>query len=362
MFETKRKRTEQGCTEKEFKVKCADGYKLNAVITCPENARKLVIYVNGSGPVTSRTLRKFSDGRIISYHKLFADEFAKRGIAYCSYSARGVTDGKKAPLFCDIDKKKYKTALPSNSVSDVECLINHLREKHGIDCPVYLLGWSEGTIISPLVAARGNVEISGLFLAGYCNENLKDILTWQLRSGESAMLNMRKMFDYDKKGYITKQDYEEDRKNVREKALGNAEFSALDKNGDGILTAEDFISEDYLNSIFDAIGRNDDEWLENNYPLPLTSGWFKEHFSLTPNRETLPKLDIPVHIFHGEFDANIPVSQMWDIEKTFKEKGKNNLTVHYFDEHDHNLNYGRYMQKGELSEGLQELFDTAEKI
>ncbi len=44
---------------------------------------------------------------------------------------------------------------------------------------------------------------------------MRTTLEWQL-SGGSSMVNLRKWFDYDKKGYVTKTDFEEDRYKVRE--------------------------------------------------------------------------------------------------------------------------------------------------
>lgn len=356
-----KKRNKLAENEKLFSVKCADGYNLDVMLTIPENTKKIVIFVNGSGPLTYRTMRQKPDGSMVSYHQFFADELNKRGILYCRYSTRGVTDGKKPPCFYNINPKEYKTYLPMNSVSDIECIIKYLHEKEGYDCPVYLMGWSEGTIISPLVALRNNVKVDGLFLAGYCNENLRETFTWQIM-GNSAITQYRRLFDYDKKGYITEEDLNADRHNVRKEVFGDKTFEQIDTNGDGKLTAEDFAAPDYIKATFDAIDRNDDDWLAKNNGVRLTSDWWKAHFALPANKETLPKLDLPIHIFAGEFDAMTSQEQARDIEKVFKEKGKTNLTIHYLENHDHDLNYAAYMFKGVVPDGMKELFDTIENM
>ncbi len=347
--------------EKLLSVSCADGYKLDVMLTIPEKPEKIVIYINGSGPMTYRTMRQKPDGSLYSYHQFFADELTKRNILYCRYSTRGVTDGKKSPGFCNINEKDYKTYLPMNSVSDIECIIRYLREKEGYSCPVYLMGWSEGTIISAIVASRNNVKVDGIFLAGYCNENLKDTFTWQM-TGNSEITMYRRIFDYDKKGYISKEDFEADKHNVRKEVFGDKTFEQLDKNGDGKLTAEDFNSDNHFNAVVDAAERGDDKWLAKNHGVRLTSGWWKAHFALPANKETLPKLDLPIHIFAGEYDAMTPQEQARDIEKVFKEKGKTNLTVHYLENHDHDLNYAAFSHLGKVSAGMKELFDAIENM
>lgn len=197
-----------------YKVYASDGYPLEALLSTPdEQPQKLVIYVNGSGPNTFNAKRQNADGTFFNYHDFFATEFTRRGIAYCRYSARGVKDGVVPPYFADIDDEQYKTYLPHNSISDVECLIKHLGKEFP-DTPVFLLGWSEGTILAPLIVLNQRVRVEGLLLCGYCNENLRETLVWQL-SGNSALLQYRRLFDYDKKGYVTRSDFEEDRYHIR---------------------------------------------------------------------------------------------------------------------------------------------------
>jgi pimeloyl-ACP methyl ester carboxylesterase len=91
-------------------------------------------------------------------------------------------------LFADINDTEYKKYLPSNSVKDIEAIVLHLKNKNKYkNSRIFLLGGSEGTIIAPLAALNNNVRIDGLLLFGYCNENLKDTLTWQL-SGNSELI------------------------------------------------------------------------------------------------------------------------------------------------------------------------------
>ncbi len=338
-----------------------DNYPLQVKISEPDHSgSSAVIFVNGSGPNTYDNKRQMPDGSFFNYFDMFAKEFTKLGVAFCRYSSRGTYPGDKPQFFADINAEEYKTYLPHTSVSDVEVMVEHL---NGMGySKIFLLGWSEGTIIAPLVALNNNVKIEMLLLAGYCNINVMDNLKWQL-NGNTAIITFREYLDYDRKGYISKEDFKEDRYGVRKVFFGKEKFRKLDINRDGKLTAEDFAPDNqkHFKNMLDAIERNDDEWLMQNHGVTLTSGWFKEHGALDDNRVTLPKLDLPIHIFAGDFDASTPIFHADDIDSVFQNLGKSNLTVHRFKNHNHDLNYMNYIIKHEPSEGIKAIFDIVEQ-
>lgn len=231
------------------------------------------------------------------------------------------------------------------------------------DKKIFLMGISEGATIAPIVAKKIPNEIDALLLMSFSYENLKATLEWQL-SGESSMVNMRKWFDYDKKGYITKKDFNLDKFNIRKIILKDIEFEDLDINKDGILTSDDYriMLKDYKDQLLYAIENEDDIWLKENYEVYLTSKWFKEHFSLPPISEILKYINIPIYIFQGKEDANIPIRGIEKIKKDFLEYGKKNLKTYVFDGHDHDLNYLLYPMQGIISGGLKKVFNVAEEL
>lgn len=347
---------------KLLKIKTKDEFVLDALLSTPDdNHKKLVLFVNGSGPYTYNTKRQKPDGSIFNYFDLFANEFTNRGIAFCRYSTRGVTDGETSPYYTTIDEEAYASYLPHNSTGDLNSIITFLRENGYKDKEIYLLGWSEGTIIAPLAISKYSIDVEGLLLAGYCNETLYNALIWQL-SGNSELVQYRSLFDYDKKGYVSKKDFEEDRNKVRSTLFSNISFEQLDINCDNKLTEADFApkTKKHLDEVINAIKFNDDEWLAQNRGIKLTSAWFKEHFLLEPNKSTLLKLELPIHIFSGEYDALTPIEYTLDIKSEFDKLGRKNLFIHIFENHDHDLNYSSYIARKELSEGLQAIFDIVE--
>lgn len=346
-------------------IRAYDGVELRGRLRMPSGgaAKSLVIYVNGSGPNTYDDRRQLAPGSSFSYFDLFAQELGRRGLAFFSYDTRGVTASEEPPLYQKIDEELYKTYLPSNEIRDVESFIRYLRSQPGLeDAKVVLLGWSAGTAIAPRVALLGDVRVDALALCGYVNGTMDDTLEWQ-HSGEPSMIFYRQYFDADKDSWISRAELEADPYGILP-ALGmnrDKAFDALDVNADGRLDAADFaamLAPD-LARIRQAVAEGDDAWLATNYGVRLTSGWFKDYErSMPPNAEVLPRLDIPIHVFHGELDRNVPIQGARDIAEAFSRLGKDNLRLHAFAGHDHDLNYLLYPIKGQISPGLEELFDT----
>ena len=74
----------------------------------------------------------------------------------------------------------------------------------------------------------------------------------------------------------------------------------------------------------------------------------------------LSRLSVPIYIFQGEDDANVPITEIYHIHDDFHRAGKSNLRIFTFPKHDHDLNYLHYIFNGMLSEGLHCVFDVAQ--
>ncbi len=345
-----------------------DGYTFKGRLTIPsgKNISKLVVFVNGSGPNTYDNKRTG-----FNYFDLFANEFSDRGIAFFSYNTRGCKIGNQPPTYVDIDYEEYQSYLPLNSVEDIYHGIKTVKNNNRLkDCKVYLLGWSEGTIIAPLVAEKYPEWVDGLLLAGYVNQNMKDVLIWQ-NNGGSSMAWYRGHFEADEEGRISKEMYEADPYNVVKGLFENAKFEDIDTNKDGYITEQDLASRMPLavgysiDDLLSAIERRDDDWLRQNYGngiIPLTTGWFLQHFNLRSNMEVLPKLNLPIYIFHGTMDSNADVKGVYEIDKKFLEMGKTNLTINVFERQNHDLNYVEFIQNKEIPVGIKAIFDTVSEL
>lgn len=230
------------------------------------------------------------------------------------------------------------------------------------DSKILFMGISEGATLIPFAMEQCE-DVDGLLLLGFSYENMKDTLDWQL-SGGSSMVNMCKYFDCSEKGFIEKEDFILDKYNVRPSLFQDTEFEDLDADRDGKITQNDFALQlaDYKNKVFQSIEKNDDEWLRKNYSVQITSKWCKEHFDLPDVSNVVCSLTVPIYIFQGEDDANIPISDIDKIRSDFDKTGKKNLHIFIFPGHDHDLNYLQYVFNEIISDGLRCVFDTAQLI
>ena len=349
-------------------IKLYDGEMLTGKLSLPtntENIKELIIFIHGTGPATYDEHRKMSNIEF-NYFDLYVNEFNNRGIAFFAYNRRGVSLGTTPPFYDSIDKIKYQKYLPSNEVKDIGTVIDALKnDKRLQHAKIVLLGWSEGTILAAMAADTKKSKVDALFLAGYCNENMFDIIKWQY-SGEPSMLNIKKYFDTNNDDIINRQEYESKEKaptSFRSGAFKNAKFTDLDLNKDSIINSEDFklINSKKYAAILNAYEKNDSDWIWNNY-FRITVNWLSEHFKLEPNKTRLPRLKIPIYIFQGEDDANTSVKGVYEIEKLFSEKQKSNLHIFVFKEHDHDLNYLDFPKKKEISEGIKKIFDISQNF
>ncbi len=353
---------------KVIEVELSDGEKSKGQIYLPDGDEEIgaiVIFVHGTGPGTY--LNKRSSGGVdYNYFDLFGDEFARRGIAMFSYNKRGVTIGDTPPMYDEVDREKYQKVLPHIEVNDLATMIQRLRQEERLqNSKVILLGWSEGSILAPMVAENKDNNIHALLLAGYVNDNMYDVIKFQ-HSGESSMINLRPYFDLDKDGQISKEEYESEEDSVaraRKGLLQDVGFKVLDVDKDGSLTVEDFGKR--LQFTFQLVlhntARENDDYIWNSY-FRISTAWLKEHFTLEPNKTRLTRLEIPIHIFHGTDDANCPVAGAKDIKARFDSLGKKNLKSHIFKDHNHDLNFRKWRRDGEMSEGIQKMFDLTEEL
>lgn len=349
-------------------IKLGDGEVVTGKLDVPEGSdsvKELVLFVHGTGPATYLNRRKIGSTEF-NYFDLFSKEFNQRGIAFFVCNKRGVSLSETAPTYEAIDPVKFRKVVPSVEVKDIRATVAYFRKQRRFQkAKVVLFGWSEGTVLAAMAADDPKSGVDALFLAGYANENMYDIIKWQF-SGESSITNIGKYFDTDKDRRISKSEFESTDPTataVRTSAFKEAKFEQLDLSKDGVISAEDFrlISDSRYKAVLQATERGDDDWIWKNY-FHVTSGWLKEHFALEPNKSRLTRLNLPIHIFHGAEDANCPVDGVLDIKRRFETLGKKNLTCHVFEGLDHNLNYMDFILKKQISPGISRIFEVAESL
>lgn len=300
-----------------------------------------------------------------NFYDELATEFCTRGVAFFTYDRRGVTvdENGKPPFYVKLDTLKYLKYTPLREAEDVENIISTLKkDKRLKNCNIILYGLSEGTIIAPLIVERDRVKVDAIFLHGYDNENLYDVIKWQ-NEGNGIMIMANQYFDKNGDKKISSEEYDAKDAIVlayKRYLFQNVDFESLDKDQDGFITTGDIGSmrKNLHEGLLKAIQDDDNVWIRNNY-MELTSNWFKTHFQLEPNKSRLLRLNLPIYIFHGTCDANVPVEGVYDIEERFRIMGKKNLTAYIFEGHNHDLNFEDWLVKKKWSEGMLKIFEMA---
>ncbi len=357
--------------EDEIKtIKSFDGFEVTGRLSVPageEKIDRLVIFVHGTGPNTYEMRRQNNiSGIRFKYLDIYADNFISDGTAFFTYNTRGISLGDEEPHYADIDENVYKQYTPRNIAQDIKYMIEQLKQDSRLsNADIILLGVSEGTIIAPLAVSEYGAEADALLLMGYCNDNMRDVLEYQLGGGMS-FFNYTLLFNVAGAEEITKEQYETDPNEIIDSLLGGAAFKDIDLDGDGLITVEDFtiMMTPVRDGLFEAIENNDDKWIAENMSTimpPLMTDWFKAHFELPKTEDIMTKVDIPMYIFQGTYDANCPVQGTYDVQNRFKELEKDNLTVHIYDGYDHDLNFTQLLY-GLGSHAFEDIFSTVEHL
>ncbi|KAA6345534.1 hypothetical protein EZS27_006892 [termite gut metagenome] len=339
-----------------------DGEKITARLCLPDNPVKTIVFcIHGTGAQNYLNKRGSSN-----YYDDVAEGFCNKGVAFFTYNRRGVTIGDTPPLYNKIDTLKYAKYLPVTETEDVECMLSEFRrETRFKDCKIILYGISEGTIIASMVAERKKAAIDVLFLHGYAHENMYDIMEWQ-NAGHGVMIVVNAVFDKDGDKKISREEYESDDKEAtiyKGYLFQNLAFDTLDVVKDNVIDVNDIRSmrASHTASLMEKIAEEDGEWIQKNY-VYLTPEWFKQHFILEPNKSRLLRVDIPIFVFHGTDDANVPVESVYDLQSRFKTCNKSNLTIHVFEKHNHDLNFQNWLTEKKWPEGYQKIFECAAEL
>ena len=346
-------------------IKLNDGVKISARLAIPDTSNvkidRIIFCIHGTGPNTYLTKRAN-----FNYYDEVAKGFSDEGLALFTYNRRGCTDGNTPPFYTDVDSLKYSKYTPLQEAKDVECMIKSvLKDKRFKNCKVILYGISEGTIIAPLIAERNKVRVDALLLHGYANENMYDIIQWQ-NEGSSTMMSLNQKFDKNGDLAISRAEYEDKDEKIskyRKVYFNDVVFDTFDVNKDSVIDAKDIkmLRAPFHTELLKRVKANDWMWIRTKY-FNVTPQWFTTHYELEANKSRLLRLDIPINIFHGTNDANVPVEGVYDIQKRFDLCNKSNLTIHIFENHDHDLNFMDILIKKEWSEGYKKLFKTAKNL
>jgi pimeloyl-ACP methyl ester carboxylesterase len=160
-------------TDQNVEVESGD-ITLSGSLRCAADAKGVVIFVHGSGPMDRNENVKRQKLNIFN---VLADDLEDAGFSSIRYDKRG----------CGASSGDFHNLRVIDLVDDLRAWIGYAQEKSM--GPVYLCGHSEGTLIA-LLAAEGR-DIAGLVLVCPFITPMAEILRWQADGLETMIANMK---------------------------------------------------------------------------------------------------------------------------------------------------------------------------
>ena len=309
---------------------------------------RLVVQVNGSGPQTCNTFRDRGDGTTYSFCGFFGEELAGRGLGFFCYSTRGCTDGDQGPLYCRVDRAVYRSYTPQTCVADLEDWTALLQaHPRCAGAELLLLGWSEGTMIAPAVAAGGS-GTPGRTAAGGLRQRDHGGRPWTGSSGgwgctpcSASILTPTEMGA--SPGRSLRRGRERCGRPWRRPSPG---WTWTGTAGSPRRTWRRCMPGAGRRSSGPS-RRGDDEWLWEHYPVPSpptgsgATGGFPQPGDPAPSG--------PAHPYPpGEVGRQHPCGGRPGHPGDLPEAGKDNLAVHIYPDAGHALGFEQYLATGEL--------------
>lgn len=291
-----------------------DKIKIEGFFHYPENideAKSLIIVIGGS----SYTKGGFGGPA------RFAKAFAEQGHIGFEWNKRGLrTNDELNVVTCN--REEYEGANLDNLVLDAEValIFAHNRYPH---LPVYVVGGSEGSIVTTLLAEKYPKIISAAATFGTVVNSFIDYVLYQMNDNISEEFFK---FDQDDNQVISEAEF--NRACSESKAFADLieeigiDFETIDFFKDGV------------------IERNEIKRMLANYSLfkpgymLQTSGmpdsYFASIYSITPLYNRIQNITIPVGFFHGSDDWATPVDKMLQLEIVAKTLKLDNFSFRYY--------------------------------
>jgi pimeloyl-ACP methyl ester carboxylesterase len=231
----------------------SEGIRLSGTVTMPDNGSAVpgVLLIPGSGKVDrNENARKIH----IDVFREIAHFLADNSIASLRYDKRGV--GKSGGDF-------WQTGLLDN-IKDARSALEYFRNYKGIKADkVFLLGHSEGAIISTRLAGNG-ADVAGVILLAGAAQKGEDILKWQAQQIARSLKGFN--------GWLIK---------LLHIDVAKAQQKQIDK-----------------------IKRSSKDWYRIQLFNKINAKWMREFLAYNP-ADDLPKVKVPILAITGSKDIQV---------------------------------------------------------
>ena len=329
-----------------------DGTALEAMLSLPPASSgaaspPLVFYVHGAGPRTYENPYPYIEKgkrRRANFLDLHARELTRRGVGFFRMSKRGCSVVAKPP-FIKLDRKIFSGATCRVLLADYAAALRVLTKRDDVDASrIVLWGSSEGTRLAPQLALAQPKGIRGVVLDAYAGDDMQKTVEWQNLSGPWRKLQLQMPAARD--GKLERKEYDEFAKKVPV-LTKSMPWAAYDVDKDGVIDAADIekLMTPRLKKLQASVKDGDEDWVWKNV-LRLSPAYLREGWGGKPSPDNLLALDVPIAIFHGEFDGTCRVEAVRVVEAAFAKAKRQGLTCHYYPEADHGLEWSHAAAQG----------------
>lgn len=285
-----------------------------------KSAHPVVILVPGSGangPEEAIPGAMTTDGRDTKVFESIAESFSRAGFSVLALGKPGVeffSSFDRSTWF--YDEPLYRSLRWSDLLDNVDAGVKFVRGQRGVDSSkIYLLGHSQGTqVVSDYASAHS--ELAGLFLLGYSDISLKQILEWQIYVRPFDYF-VKTDVDLDRDGFISKHEAV-----AMWKQLETSEWKS-----DFAGCLWDMSREEMSIVEMQARARACPAYqglLKQFEQSPLESG---DQFNRAPYHDQVAALAMDVYSFTGELDVQTPVSDALALRSACERAGKVNCHI-----------------------------------
>jgi pimeloyl-ACP methyl ester carboxylesterase len=206
-------------------------------------------------------------------------------------------------------------------------------------------------------AARAGLTLAAedatlqLVLVGPPARPYLEVLRWRLL--EEPNRHFAGCFDIDGDGRVTRDEFGQDIYRVRNEFYRGVDFSRLDRDGNGVITAADFTlaNRERWTILAAALTAGKEDARAAAILGPAESLRWAASLTASSTVAALRRLGRPVFILHGSDDRRIPAAE----SRLLQSLGIPGLVVHIEGGHDHELNWNEYGRTGTIPGGLFQL-------